>query len=117
MIWLPETFRKERSFAYRAAIDRARAHAKEELLAANAELPNASHEHLPTPKKKSAKTTAFAEDIIIPSQLERSLSLGPIVSRIRTTLSLKSGGDDNLKIHFRDVNVRYALRVLNVSDN
>jgi MFS family permease len=98
MIWLPETFRKERSMAWRLAMERAQKHAKEDLFKARKDLPVESVE------RKQAKT-AFAAPL--PSQLERTVPAFPLMNRIVTGLSLRSG-EDNVKIHFRDVNVSCA---------
>ena len=78
---------------------RARAHAKADLLKARGNLPI-------EPKARATPTTTFAHPS--PSQLERNE--GPAqpgfttLSRVKSALSLRSG-EDNVKIHLRDVNV------------
>lgn len=94
MLWLPETFRKERSHAYRLAMQRARLHAREDLLKARNLLPDAEK----TPRKAQ---TAFA-------QVEKSEGprpAFPAMARILTGLSMRSG-EDKVKISLWDVNVR-----------
>lgn len=101
MIWLPETFRKERSLAWRLAMQRARAHAKAELLKARADLPTETKGN-----DRPARTTTFLAPS--PSQLERSEAppqpAFTTLNRVKSVLSLRSG-EDNVKIHLRDVNV------------
>lgn len=101
MIWLPETFRKERSLAWRLAMQRARAHAKAELLKARGDLPTETKGN-----DRSARTTTFLAPS--PSQLERSDAppqpTFSTLNRVKSALSLRSG-EDNVKIHLRDVNV------------
>lgn len=106
MVWLPETFRKERSLAWRKAMRASKAHDLAILQKARKDLPDA------TPAEGRKSKTAFTAPT--PSQLER---IGPglgqpqasagfsAMSRIVSGLSLRSG-EDNVKIHFRDVNVR-----------
>lgn len=55
-------------------------------------------------KEKRGKTTTFVE-IEKSNVLERTLSagVGPVLSRIRTVLS--TGGEDDVKISLRDLNV------------
>ena len=88
-------------------MERAQKHAKEELARANGGLPSGGPLVAREPK------TAFSAPM--PSQLERNpeRNLGgtsapsafPIIQRIITGMSSKSG-EDIVKIHFRDVNVR-----------
>ncbi|ORY88318.1 major facilitator superfamily domain-containing protein [Leucosporidium creatinivorum] len=100
MIWLPETFRKERSLAWRLAMQRARAHAKAELLKARGDLPTEAKGN-----DRPARTTTFLAPT--PSQLERSDAppqpAFSTLNRVKSALSLRSG-EDNVKIHLRDVN-------------
>ncbi|KAK4702570.1 hypothetical protein P7C70_g3653, partial [Phenoliferia sp. Uapishka_3] len=98
MIWLPETFRKERSLAWRLAMERAQKHARDDLIKARKELPTGD-----VIAERQSKT-AFAAPT--PSQLERNAPPPPAfpgITRMITGLSLRSG-EDNVKIHFRDVN-------------
>jgi hypothetical protein len=101
MIWLPETFRKERSLAWRLAMQRARAHAKAELLKARGDLPTETKAN-----DRPARTTTFLAPS--PSKLERSDAppqpAFSTLNRVKSALSLRSG-EDNVKIHLRDVNV------------
>ncbi|SCZ96761.1 BZ3500_MvSof-1268-A1-R1_Chr4-1g06694 [Microbotryum saponariae] len=93
MIWLPETFRRERSLAWRLAMKRARAHAKANRLKAEAALPK--NDTLPL--TRGPPQTSFAPG---PQR-----SNGPTaLTRVMTALSGRSG-DDNVKIHLRDINV------------
>lgn len=102
MLWLPETFRKERSHAYRLAMQRARLHAREDLLKARNLLPDAEE----TPRKVR---TAFAETQ--GEKSERPRPPFPAMARMLTGLSMKSG-EDKVKISLRDVNVRGFLAPL-----
>ncbi|KAM0786891.1 hypothetical protein ACM66B_002315 [Microbotryomycetes sp. NB124-2] len=82
--WLPETFRKERSAAWRAAMKRARAHALAKRLKARAALPQG---------------TTLDEPVDRP----RQPGFSPL-NTVKSVISLRSSKDDNLKIHLRDVN-------------
>jgi len=110
MIWLPETFRKERSLAWRLAMQRARAHAKAELLKARGDLPTETKAN-----DRPARTTTFLAPS--PSQFERNDAppqpAFSTLNRVKSALSLRSG-EDNVKIHLRDVNVStwFARRCL-----
>jgi hypothetical protein len=91
MIWLPETFRKERSLAWRQAMQRARGHARADRLRARDDLPKA----IPTDRQPR---TAY------PERDTPASPVFPALFKVMTALSGRSG-DDNVKIHFRDVNV------------
>lgn len=99
MLWLPETFRKERSLAWRLAMQRARAHAKADLLKARGDLPVEDKKQDPRP----APSTTFLSPT--PSQLERTDGSATFsaLNRVKSALSLRSG-EDNVKIHLRDIN-------------
>lgn len=110
MIWLPETFRKERSLAWRLAMERARAHAKADLIKARAGLPvEGEEEERKTTKTSDGRKTAFLSPT--PSRLQRNdhaptttptPTFSPL-QKVVTALSLRSG-EDNVKIHLRDIN-------------
>lgn len=109
MIWLPETFRKERSLAWRKAMQRARAHARADLLKAQRKLPGAALEKQTKESvaPSSRPQTSFAPAIQEPNRdapTAGQLSFSAL-SRVKSAMSLRSGGgDDNVKIHLRDVN-------------
>ncbi|KAM0748205.1 MFS general substrate transporter [Meredithblackwellia eburnea MCA 4105] len=115
MIWLPETFRKERSLAWRLAMKRARQHAREEREKARSKLPGGGDEGADGIQERQQVKTAFSAPS--PSQLERGTPVPPAqpqfttINRVLTGLSLRSG-EDNVKIHFRDVNPLAAVGII-----
>ncbi|GAA5995422.1 uncharacterized protein JCM10292_005162 [Rhodotorula paludigena] len=106
-LWLPDTFRKERSLAWRKAHDRARQHAREKLAQARAALPPGA----PGPASggkaaKGEKAATFSPEVVAPAR-DQPAGAGPSgfspLNKVRTALSAKSG-DVKVKIHFRDIN-------------
>ncbi|KDE08134.1 hypothetical protein MVLG_01615 [Microbotryum lychnidis-dioicae p1A1 Lamole] len=95
MIWLPETFRRERSLAWRLAMKRARAHAKADRLKAEGALPKSDT----LPLTRGPPQTSFAPG----PQWSNGPTATPTLARVMTALSGRSG-DDNVKIHLRDIN-------------
>ncbi|KAI5478610.1 hypothetical protein MNV49_004752 [Pseudohyphozyma bogoriensis] len=103
MLWLPETFRKERSLAWRLAMERARAHAKEQLEKAKNALPQGEEQDLP----RQGGQTKFA----LPPQTddERQPMEAPAtqgmttLGRVLTAISQRSA-EDKVKISLSDVN-------------
>ncbi|KAK4052789.1 hypothetical protein OIV83_002076 [Microbotryomycetes sp. JL201] len=94
-IWLPETFRKERSAAWRAAMKRARANAHAKRSKARAALPAGTN----------------VDDG------QRQPAFSPL-KKVKSVISLRSSGDDDLKIHLRDVNPLAATgQVLRCKEN
>ncbi|SCV74455.1 BQ2448_8094 [Microbotryum intermedium] len=89
MLWL------ERSLAWRLAMKRARAHAKADRLKAEAALPK--NDTLPL--TRGPPQTSFAP---APQRPNGPTAL-PALTRVMTALRGRSG-DDNVKIHLRDVN-------------
>lgn len=108
-IWLPETFRKERSLAWRKAMARARAHARADRRKARGKLPGGA-EGRDERQEKTARPptqTAFSAALPTPSRADGAQSgLSPL-HRVKSALSLRSG-EDNVKIHLRDVNVSHC---------
>ncbi|KAK4057455.1 hypothetical protein OIO90_001524 [Microbotryomycetes sp. JL221] len=102
-LWLPETFRKERSSAWRAAMKRAKAHAMTKQLKARSVLPQDA--------KIASRTTQVNDDA-------RQTGFSRL-DKVKSVMSLRSnGGDDNIKIHLRDVNPLAATgQVLRCKEN
>ncbi|GAA6030889.1 hypothetical protein JCM8097_008922 [Rhodosporidiobolus ruineniae] len=101
MFWLPDTFRKERSMAWRKAYERAKQHQKEELAKARAALPKPTEGE----KGREGQSTSFAPDLPAP---ERALTRGESsgfapLKKVKTALSAKSG-DVKVRISMRDIN-------------
>lgn len=122
MLWLPETFRKERSLAYIRAVKSARSHQKAALLLAHSSLPTPAPSTAPSTTaragagegEKGARATFALE--VSPSKLERVGTLAGArereveggfsgMARVLSRLSGRSS-EDKIKIRFRDVNVR-----------
>ncbi|GAA5824803.1 hypothetical protein JCM11251_005352 [Rhodosporidiobolus azoricus] len=97
MIWLPDTFRKERSLAWRKAYERAKQKQKEELAKARAALPPP-----PAADKGTAppQATTFSSVLATVSRTERQ---GAPLKKVKTALSARSG-DVKVRISFRDIN-------------
>ncbi|SGZ23856.1 BQ5605_C023g09647 [Microbotryum silenes-dioicae] len=91
----PETFRRERSLAWRLAMKRARAHAKADRLKAEGALPKSDT----LPLTRGPPQTSFAPG----PQRSNGPTATPTLARVMTALSGRSG-DDNVKIHLRDIN-------------
>ncbi|KPV72502.1 uncharacterized protein RHOBADRAFT_66887 [Rhodotorula graminis WP1] len=106
-LWLPDTFRKERSLAWRKARDRARQHAREKLEAARAALPRpgGGDDNEPAAVEGRAARSAKVElDVEAGREgREQSSSGFSPLKKVRTALSGRSG-DVKVKIRFRDVN-------------
>ncbi|GAA5916702.1 hypothetical protein JCM8208_000753 [Rhodotorula glutinis] len=106
-LWLPDTFRKERSLAWRKARDRARQHAREKLEAARAALPRPDDgdEARQAVGGGRAGRDAKVELDVEPGRegREQSSSGFSPLKKVRTALSGRSG-DVKVKIRFRDVN-------------
>ncbi|GAA5853337.1 hypothetical protein JCM8547_000289 [Rhodosporidiobolus lusitaniae] len=103
LVFLPDSFRKERSLAWRKAYDRARQHQREELAKARAALP----EPEPTEKAAARQGATFSPVLATPSRGDRAtvapqLGFAPL-NKVRTALSAKSG-DVKVRISFRDIN-------------
>ncbi|BGP42932.1 hypothetical protein JCM10449v2_006947 [Rhodotorula kratochvilovae] len=103
-LWLPDTFRKERSLAWRKARDRARQHAREKLEAARVALPRADG----AAKGEKQAGVVAAKPTFEPGtgaerpQRETTSGFSPL-NKVRTALSGRSG-DVKVKIRFRDIN-------------
>lgn len=107
-LWLPDTFRKERSLAWRKARDRARQHAREKLEAARAALPRpGGDDDKAADVEGRAGRRAKVELDVEAGREEREQPSGGFlpVRKVRTALSGRSG-DVKVKIRFRDINVR-----------
>ncbi|GAA5968622.1 hypothetical protein JCM11641_007702 [Rhodosporidiobolus odoratus] len=103
MFWLPDTFRKERSLAWRKAYDRAKQHQREELAKARAALPKADEKGS---LAGGPAGTSFAQ--VLPTPSRQQLEEGGVpgfapLRKIKTALSAKSG-DVKVKISLRDLN-------------
>ncbi|BGP19499.1 hypothetical protein JCM10213_006319 [Rhodosporidiobolus nylandii] len=98
MVWLPDTFRKERSLAWRKAYDRAKALQKEELARARATLPKEMPGKTGAP---AGPATTFSPVVATPSSQQPS-GFAPL-NKVRTALSAKSG-EVKVKIRFNDLN-------------
>ena len=110
-LWLPDTFRKERSLAWRKARDRARQHAREKLEAARAALPRpGGDDDKAADVEGRAGRRAKVELDVEAGREEREQPSGGFlpVRKVRTALSGRSG-DVKVKIRFRDINVRQTL--------
>lgn len=97
MLWLPDTFRKERSMAWRKAHERARQHQRENLAHARAALPSPSAEK----SASGPQATSFSPVLATPSRAQTS-GFAPL-NKVKTALSAKSG-DVKVRISFGDLN-------------
>ncbi|GAA5912558.1 hypothetical protein JCM5296_003479 [Sporobolomyces johnsonii] len=100
MMWMPNTFRKERSLAWRKAMERSRQHAREELAKARAALPR--DDKAEKQLVVAEKATTFAQPQPEEGAAQGGGGFSPL-NKVRTALSAKSG-EVKVKIHFRDVN-------------
>ncbi|GAA5907501.1 hypothetical protein JCM6882_003878 [Rhodosporidiobolus microsporus] len=101
MFWLPDTFRKERSLAWRKAYERAKQKQKEELAKARAALPPPQLAEKGAPP---AQATTFSPVLATASRPERQGESGfAPLKKVRTALSARSG-DVKVRISFRDIN-------------
>jgi hypothetical protein len=101
MFWMPDTYRKERSMAWRKAHERARQAQRENFARARANLPSTS-----VTSEKTAvappPSTSFSPVLATPSRAQPSSGFAPL-NRVKTALSAKSG-DVKVRISFRDLN-------------
>ncbi|GAA6012697.1 hypothetical protein JCM10207_005329 [Rhodosporidiobolus poonsookiae] len=98
MVWLPDTFRKERSLAWRKAYERSKQHQREALAKARATLPKEVDA-----EKATGPATTFSPALPTPSRAEQPSSGFSPLNKVRTALSAKSA-EVKVKISFRDLN-------------
>ncbi|TNY23883.1 vacuolar DHA amino acid exporter [Rhodotorula diobovata] len=99
-LWLPDTFRKERSLAWRKARDRARQHAREKLEAARVALPRADGQQARPVIDDDARNATLKT---VESAVKEQGSVFSPLRKVRTALSGRSA-DVKVKIRFRDIN-------------
>ena len=87
-LFLPDTFRRERSLAWRKARDRARHHAAEKRLKARSALPPSGN--------------------VAPTAPVRAPTFAPI-DKVKTAMSLRTNRDFRVKIRFSDINPLAAV--------
>ncbi|GAA5843409.1 hypothetical protein JCM3766R1_002943 [Sporobolomyces carnicolor] len=101
MIFMPNTFRKERSLAWRKAMERARQHDREERAKAKASLPKSLDPPDSSRGNNREPMTRFAAEAGLEARRDDAPPF-PNLGKIHTG-TIRSG-DIKVKIHLRDIN-------------
>ena len=102
MVFMPNTFRKERSLAWRKAMERARQHDREERAKAKASLPKSLDPPDSSRSNNREPMTRFATEAGVEARRDDAPPF-PNLGKIHTG-TIRSG-DVKVKIHLRDINV------------
>ncbi|GAA5899676.1 uncharacterized protein JCM6883_005950 [Sporobolomyces salmoneus] len=101
MIFMPNTFRKERSLAWRKAMERARHHDREERARAKASLPKFVE---PTDPEKAVGREAVTKFVAMHDGERRREDGAQFTNLTKIKTGTIRSGDVKVKIHLRDIN-------------